>query len=634
MIIKLKKFLIYGLKDQIDIFFKAVQEKGFIEFLSKTKKIKKVSPLVKDYIDAIKILKKEPKQIQVDEKIFSDILVKKILHLNQLKEKCFEQQRILDSEIMRISPFGDFPKDFLNNLEDEIHRYFQFFTIKKSKREKIKLPQELIYINSAYDLDYFIAINKERKTYSKMIEIFIDTPLSILKQKKLVVQKQIENTQKEIKHLAKHLKYLTKEFIKKLNIYHLEESKEDAFYPLEESIFAIEAWVPMNKIDKLKELTKPLSISFAEIAISKKDRVPTYMENKKDAKVGEDLVNIYDVPSAEDKDPSLWVLIFFVIFFAMIVSDAGYGLVYLLLGLFLKFKVKNPKPIIKRFTRLILILSSACIIWGAITGSFFGIGPSVKSSLNKVTFINYLATKKATYHLQKKDDVYEDWVKKYPNAASAKDGKDFLLKTVKKENSSEKFEAFDVFKDNILMEAAILIGIIHIALSFLRYIFRNYAGLGWILFMIGGYLFFPSTLNATSMIHFLNVLSKPICFFIGKILIFSGIGLAVILALIQKRIKGIIEITNLVGVFGDILSYLRLYALGLAGMIMATTFNDLGVNMGLAIGFLVIIAGHVVNIGLAIMSGVIHGLRLNFIEWYHYSFEGDGKLFDPLKLLK
>lgn len=237
MIIKLKKFLIYGLKDQIDIFFKAAQEKGFIEFLSKTKKIKKVSPLVKDFISAIKILKKEPKQIQVDEKISSDILVKKILHLNQILEKLFEEQRVLDSEIMRISPFGDFSKDSLNNLEDEIHRYFQFFTIKKSKREKIKLPKELIYINSAYDLDYFIALNKERKTYSKMIEIFIDTPVSILKQKKLVVQKQIENTQKEIKHLAKHLKFLMKEFIKKLNIYHLEESKEDSFYPLEESIF-------------------------------------------------------------------------------------------------------------------------------------------------------------------------------------------------------------------------------------------------------------------------------------------------------------------------------------------------------------------------------------------------------------
>ncbi|NGX29287.1 MAG: hypothetical protein KR126chlam4_00355 [Candidatus Anoxychlamydiales bacterium] len=634
MIIKLKKFLIYGLKDQIDVFFKAAQEKGFIEFLSKTKKIKKVSSLVKDYISAIKLLKKEPKQLQVDEKISADTLVKKILHLNQSVEKLFEEKRILDSEIMRISPFGDFSKDFVDNLEDEIHRYFQFFTIKKSKREKIKLPEELIYINSAYDLDYFIAINKERKTYSKMIEIFIDTPISTLEQKKIVVEKQIEKTQKEIKHLACHLKYLTKEFIKKLNVYHLDESKEDAFYPLEESVFAIEAWIPKNKIDKLKELTKPLQINYAEVAISKKDRVPTYMENKKNAKVGEDLVNIYDVPSTEDKDPSLWVLIFFAIFFAMIVSDAGYGVIYLIIGLFLKFKLKNPKPMLKRFTKLILILSSACIIWGALTGSFFGVGPSIKTSLGKATFINYLATKKAEYHLEKKDDVYEDWIKKYSDVANAKDGKDFLLKAVKKENSEEQFEALNTFKDNILMETAILIGVLHIALSFLRYLLKNYSGFGWVLFMIGGYLFFPSILNATSMMHFLNILDKETCFFIGKILLFSGIAIAVILAIVQKRLKGIIEITSVISIFADVMSYLRLYALGLAGMIMATTFNDLGVKMGLSIGFIVIIIGQAVNILLTIMSGIIHGLRLNFIEWYHYSFEGDGKLFNPLKLLK
>ena len=113
---------------------------------------------------------------------------------------------------------------------------------------------------------------------------------------------------------------------------------------------------------------------------------------------------------------------------------------------------------------------SKCIIWGSLMGSFFGVVPSIKTSLGKVTFINYLATKKADYHVAKKDDVYADWVKKYPNAATSKNGKDFLLKTVKNENSKEKFEALDTFKDNILMEVAILIGVLHITLSFLRYV--------------------------------------------------------------------------------------------------------------------------------------------------------------------
>ncbi|NGX63927.1 MAG: hypothetical protein KR126chlam6_01349 [Candidatus Anoxychlamydiales bacterium] len=634
MIIKLKKFLIYGIKEQLDVFFKAAQEKGFIEFISKQKKPKKISSTISDYIRAIKILKQEPTLDSSEEKISPKALVQKILHLHDSIEKLFEEKRVILAEIMRISPFGDFSKDDLIDLENQIHRYFQFFTIKKSKLEKLKLPSELIYINSAFDLDYFIAINKERKTYPKMIEIFIDTQLDILEQRKIIIEKQIEKTQKELKKLAAYQKFLSKELLKELNIFHLDSAKTDVGYPIEESLFVVEAWISENKIQKFKELIKPLNINFVEIAIEKKDKVPTYMENKKNAKVGEDLVNIYDTPSIQDKDPSLWVLIFFAIFFAMIVSDLGYGLLYLSIGLFLKFKLKTAKPVIKRFVRLILILSSASIIWGALTGSFFGIGPPLDSKLGKATFINYIATKKASYHLVKKDDVYESWIKKYPASADAKNGLDFLLKTEKKEKNQKVFEALEDFKRNILMEVAILMGVIHIMLSFLRYLFRNFAGIGWCFFMLGGYLFFPSILNATSLIHFLNILDKEMCFFIGKILLFSGIGLAIILALVQKRLKGIFEITSLVSVFADVLSYLRLYALGLAGMIMASTFNNLALDMGLGFGFIVLIVGHAVNVLLAIMSGVIHGLRLNFIEWYHYSFEGDGKLFNPLKLLK
>ncbi len=91
---------------------------------------------------------------------------------------------------------------------------------------------------------------------------------------------------------------------------------------------------------------------------------------------------------------------------------------------------------------------------------------------------------------------------------------------------------------------------------------------------------------------------------------------------------------TVIEVFADVLSYLRLYALALAGSIMANTFNSFGLNMPIAIGIVVIIVGHSLNIVLSVMGGVIHGLRLNFLEWYHYSFEGEGKKHKPLALLQ
>ncbi len=91
---------------------------------------------------------------------------------------------------------------------------------------------------------------------------------------------------------------------------------------------------------------------------------------------------------------------------------------------------------------------------------------------------------------------------------------------------------------------------------------------------------------------------------------------------------------RLIEVFADVLSYLRLYALALAGSIVANTFNGFGMKMNIFFGVIVIIAGHTLNLSLSIMGGVIHGLRLNFIEWYHYSFDGGGKRHRPLALLK
>jgi V/A-type H+-transporting ATPase subunit I len=185
------------------------------------------------------------------------------------------------------------------------------------------------------------------------------------------------------------------------------------------------------------------------------------------------------------------------------------------------------------------------------------------------------------------------------------------------------------------MELSLLIGVIHISLSFLRYIFRNFSGLGWIVFMIGGYLYFPTYLKATSMLNFMGWVSVPVAASIGLQLIYAGPAIVFILSLVQgKRWMAFHELTNGIQVFSDVLSYLRLYALALAGMVMASTFNEMGEKAGIFGGIFIILIGHSINMGLSIMAGAIHGLRLNFLEWYRYSFEGGGRLFNPLRLRK
>ena len=634
MIEKVVKVLFYGLKNECDAFFEKAQMGGIFEFIGSEKKVVDIQAPVKDILFALKILRKLPcAKKQSTENANPEYIVKEILDIQQNIEKLKENERLSEQEIARILPYGNFSMDLVRYLKDQGNRFLQYFCIKTSKREKISLPKELIYVNTMYDLDYYIAVNKEKKSYPHMIELNFERSLQDERNKLAGILKEIKLNEEKLNTYVFYQKLLKKSLIKNLNAYNLQSAKKVS-QEHENVIFAINAWIPEKFLEKAKEIIKDINVDFEIIQTEKNDRIPTYMENKKTAKIGEDLVNIYDVPAPNDKDPSLWVLIAFSLFFAIIVSDAGYGFVYFLIGLFLKFKFPKAKRVLKRFTHLIFILSASCMIWGACIGSFFGVGITPANKLSKYTIINYLSEKKANYHLQQKDDVYDFWKSEYSNIANAKDGKEFILIATRKDDGKVIYEALNVFQKNILMELSLLIGVIHIILSLLRYQNRHYPAIGWVLFIIGGYLFFPKILNATSILHFLNVYSKNFAQLWGYWILMGGLILAVILGFIQDRLKGFIEITKMISIFADILSYLRLYALGLAGAIMASTFNDIGQSMPWVFGIFVIILGHTITLSLNIMGGVIHGLRLNFIEWYHYSFVGDGKLFNPLKLIK
>ncbi len=638
MIVKVYKYLIYGAKGDTDRFFELAQRAGFLEFIgSAHKKSLELPEDIKIILEAIKIAKHHEIHPLASPPIPSDPeeLAKKIVGLNAMHEQLLEEQRLLNVEIARIAPFGNFSNEDLLVIEKDGKRVIQFFCMKTSLARDITLPSEVIYVGTEYDLDYFVAINKERHQYPKMIEILIDRPVGELTERLIVVGERIAALESDIRHYSNTLPYLQSGLIDLLNDFHLRLAKHDASKPLDDKIFAIEAWVPKTKVKGFLGLLTNLDVWAEKIAVEETDKMPTCMENKGVSKIGEDIVNIYDTPSANDKDPSLLVLTSFSIFFAMIISDAGYGLLYLLLGLFLLKKFKATAGVGKRFIKLIIIISTVCIFWGICTASFFGIEIGPDNPFRKTSFLHTLAAKKAEYHMAQKDDVYDEYVREFPAVTTATDGHDFLMKASKEVEGKAYYAAQNTFYDNVLMEFSLIVGVIHLSLSFIRYMRRNWAGLGWITFMIGGYLFFPKVLNATTILNFTGVLPKATCYAFGEWMVYGGIVMAFMASLITKGIGAAFhELMNTISVFSDGVSYLRLYALALAGMVIGSTFNTLGIDSGVIGAVFIILIGHTCNIVLSIMGGVIHGLRLNFIEWYHYSFEGDGRLFNPLRLRK
>ena len=412
----------------------------------------------------------------------------------------------------------------------------------------------------------------------------------------------------------------------------MQEAKSGAEKVLDEKLFAIEAFVPENKTAFLEEMLQGKALT-AELVVGE-EMYPTYMENQGYSRVGEDLVHIYDTPSVEDPDPSLWVFWFFAVFYAMIVADAGYGFLYFLFALFLQRKFPEWTGVKKRCRTLLMTISIFAMGWGVLTASYFGITIGPDNPLTKISLVDQLAQKKATYHLAAKDATYQEWLRLYPAIADARSSNEFFTIATTKHEGKVQYKALNDFYDSILMEIALIVGLIHLLCSFGKSARKNPSGVGWALAMIGGYLYFPKFLAAITILNFTGIIPPHIAYFLGSNLLWIGLSFAILASVWQNKLVGLFEIANVIQVFADVLSYLRLYALGLAGMIMADTFNQIALSVGLLpFGWIILFVGHTTNISLGIMGGVIHGLRLNFLEWYHYCFEGGGRPFNPLKLL-
>ncbi|MBJ7449889.1 MAG: V-type ATP synthase subunit I [Parachlamydiales bacterium] len=633
----LKKYLIVGSEQDKVAFFTEVQKWGVVEFINAHDTyVKDVPVAVHQAMQAIKILRGvvPVKQTELSDDAQLETIAKDIIKVHKEIENLQEEKRLLFQEINRVGVFGSFSKDQIAQLEKETSSVFQFYHSKPHSVENPDEMENVVFIGYENGLNYFLAVNKKPTSYPGLTEMTIDRPVNVLKDRSNQVSALLHTNEKKLKDLNQYNVAAHHYLTRLLDRYHLKEAEGFSAELVDGALFAIEAWIPPEKKELLAKHVQDLSIYLEEVEIEADEKIPTYLENSGNARIGEDLVRIYDIPSNTDRDPSPWVLWAFAVFFAMIINDAGYGLMFLIASLFCFVKYRDKvKSSLRRTMKLGLILFSACVIWGFCTSSFFGIEVSGNSWFSRYSLTQYLAERKAAYHIEAKDDVYQLWVKKYPRLEGVTNPQQFIAEAYSEKDGKKVYELRAKFIDNIMFELAFFVGSIHIIISMLRYIKRHWSHVGWIIFIIGGYLYFPVMLKATSILNYGFLIHKSQAGPIGLYMIYVGIGSAWALAIIQHRLGGITEIMRVIEVFGDVLSYLRLYALGLAGAMVAITFNNMASNAGIIFGTLIIIAGHTINITLGLMSGVIHGLRLNFLEWYHYSFEGGGRLFNPLKLL-
>ena len=363
------------------------------------------------------------------------------------------------------------------------------------------------------------------------------------------------------------------------------------------SLKILEGFCPIDQVAALDAVLEKQEVYYQAEDPTAEDNTPIKLRNNKFTQLFESLTGMYGWPNYGEFDPTPILAPFFLLFFAMCMGDCGYGILLIIIGLLIAKKKLN----IEMFDGLgpiITVLGIGTTVVGFFLGTFMGI------------------------------DLYNaEWM---PQAL-----KSVMIKG-------------EVMGYDIQMVLALCIGVFHICLAMVvkaicytkQFGFKeNIATWGWTLLIVGGLL-----------VVILGMTVLPAAVFKWAII---AVGTVSALGIYIFNTPGRNPLINIgaglwdtynmaTGILGDVLSYIRLYALGLAGGMLGAAFNNLGLMVmgGSTEGatwqwlpfVLILVLGHVLNLAMSALGAFVHPLRLSFVEYFkNAGYEGKGTLYKPFK---
>ena len=371
----------------------------------------------------------------------------------------------------------------------------------------------------------------------------------------------------------------------------------------EGELYAVQGWCPADAADSLKTGLAKAGID-AAVSVSEpaeEEEPPTLVRYPGWSTPIKGLFDILGTfPGYKELDLAPFFMVALPIFAGMLIGDAGYGLLFLLLPLI--FHRKLVKVAGKEKVNLILVVGAVTLIWGMLTGNYFGVTPESMMTAGGHASVTEMAQ---------------------GTTVSDKVGSLMVSAGVLWDPNPEKARA-------IVIQISFLLGMIHLVLGHLRQAIgffpssKALSEIGWGLVLVG----------MLGIIWLLFKQGMPKYFIVtGGMLTATywllGVGyvLAVLFAFPgEKPVKRVLfgfanSLLPMLGTFGDTMSYIRLMAVGLASYYIASAFNGLGAMVAQDNAFLwilgvpVIVFGHALNIGLAIIAIFAHGVRLNMLEF-------------------
>lgn len=501
-------------------------------------------------------------------------------------EQLGEQMKALEKEAAAAEPWGAFDPELLRKLSDAGVPVQFHISSAKSFNPEWAQENAVDIVKEADGKVWFVVAGPDT------LPDRVRAPHRSFE----AVQQEIAEVQAEIDHekaillTAKkrqdEFEAESRERLAKLDLY---LAKQAAVPAAENTIVTLVGYAPTENEEAVTKAIEETGVYYLKDDAQVDDNPPISFRNNKFVRMFEVLTDMYGRPAYNGFDPTPFIAIFFMLFFAFCMGDAGYGLVLIGLGFLLK-KVDS----FKSFFPLVVTLGAATTVIGFLFHTFFSVDISQWSIFQGFPFL--------------------------PSKIAGYDG---------------------------TMVLALVVGVLHISLAMIVKTieetktkgFKESLGTwGWTLLIVGGV--------AVAAFALTGVLDKAATKWIIIVLgILSCLGIFVLNDIHRNPLinigSGLWDTYNMAsGLLGDVLSYLRLYALGLAGSMLGMAFNSIGAmilgdgsSWAMWIPFLlIVIVGHTLNIAMCVLGAFVHPLRLNFLEFFKNSgYEAAGRNYNPLK---
>lgn len=576
-------------------------------------------------LSEVKTGKKEaPRQTVVGKECAFEI-AKSIIALADEKKSCFDRITSSSAELERFARWGSVNPDDFRWLSDRgVH--LSMYEIPSDKYTVIGENVKTILLNRDKSQARFLVVSDVAVPAAERPEGLPPEAYQVVLPacSTDVLRTDIESCRKRIAEIEGELKYDV-QYIKSLKDSLCGIAKDIEFENLysgmgcEDLLSWITGYVPVDSMQKFTKCAKEQNWAFVSSDPAEDDLVPTKLKNSKLVSLIYPLTDFLGtVPGYHEYDISGWFLLFFTVFFGMIFGDGGYGAIVTAGALIFILKSVFSGKKVQPMLGLVLLLGVATMVWGAVTCTWFGLQPE-----------------------QLPDWIVSLSVPPISNAYSDVEWLPFWSNDLSKGTltTANNLQIFCFTLALIQLCVAHLKGMVRYRKSL-----KCIAEFGSLIELVGMYYIVLSMVVNSSIFSFSEVVyGIPVgTVSIGLVafgfvlsFVFSNYEGSIVKSILES-VKNIISVLlGVVNVFSDIVSYIRLWAVGLAGAAISGTVNEMaGPLVGHATLFLALMAlllfGHGLNMVLNLLSVIVHGVRLNTLEFStHLGMSWSGFKYEP-----